>query len=156
SFDFDTSGTGNVKKNGADFGTWSTGTDNKIVATPATGTAVTFDAGWKFVKNELCVFNGATQLLSFHGDRRPRYELNNAVLTVHPDFVSPHSFSLHGEWDLETDMKLSFTPAGSDKSSIDGTLSDVHSRFIYRFASTNHPAQQGTLVFAGRWRRDPA
>ena len=159
-FGFDTSGNGAVTKNGASFGVWTTDDQNKLVARPTDGSdSVSFDVVWVFTEqNELSVKNGNTVLCNFHADRRPRYDLFNAVLKVKPDFTGAHQFALHGEWDLRDDMKLTFTTPDKQVSVFDGQLNDLRSRFNYRVRSkvAGHESHTAQFLFVGRWRKDPA
>ncbi|MEP7305509.1 MAG: hypothetical protein ABJA98_08340 [Acidobacteriota bacterium] len=156
---FDTSGNGAVAKNGAAFGTWTTDTRNTLTAQSADGTrSVAFDVSWVFSdRNELCIKSGATLLCNFHDDRRPRYDVVNAVLKVKPELTAPHQFELRGEWDLLPDMRLTFTTPDRVVSTLDGRVNDLRSRFNYRFASqvAGHESHAAQLVFVGRWRKDP-
>src|SRR5215813_5735732 len=155
-YQFDTSGNASVTKNGAPFGTRTTDAQNKLIAQASDGSnKVAFEVTWAFSdQNELCVKSGNTLLCNFHADRRPRYDVVNAVLKVKPDFLSQHQFDLRGEWDLTSDMKLTFKTPDNVVSTLDGRLNDLRSRFNYRFASKvsgreSHTAQ---FVFVGRWR----
>ena len=160
-FVFDTSGNGAVTRNGVAFGQWSTNERNQLVVRPAqTGApAQAFDVKWQFNdKNELCLSSGTQLLCNFHDDRRPRYDLAHAVLKVKPDVFGEQQFELRGEWDLrEQDMKLEFTMPDGAKSTLDGTLSDLRSRFAYHIASKTAGREDHTaiLVFVGRWGKDP-
>lgn len=158
-YTFDTSGSGAVTKDGAEFGTWTTNVRNQIVAQPArAGAAEAFDVAWQFnERNELCVLSEGRELCNFHDERRPRYDLLNAVLHVKPDFFGPHQFRIHGEWDLTPEMKLAFTTPDNTKSILDGSLSDLRSRFSYWIASKTQGREDQTamLLFIGRWRSDP-
>jgi hypothetical protein len=156
---FDTTGNAAVTRNGAAFGTWTTGPRNTLVAQSTDGIVqIPFDVTWMFSDaNELCVKSGDTLLCNFHDDRRPRYDVVNGVLKVKPDLSGAHQFELRGEWDLLPDMTLTFTTPDQQVSTLDGRLNDLRSRFNYRLASKvpgreSHTAQ---LVFVGRWRKDP-
>jgi len=159
-FDFDLSGTGTVRKNGNDFGTWSTNRTNQIVVNANAGTPPPpLDVTWRFnEKNELTLSSDQQQICNFHDAGRPRYDLLDAVLKVRPSFSGAHQFDIHGEWDLdETHLKLSLTTPDNTKSTIDGSLNDLRSRFVYRFASLTPGREDHTalLLFSGTWSKDP-
>ena len=160
SYEFDTSGTGAVKKNGAAFGTWTTDAANKLVARSTDGAAsVPFTVVWKFNNNnELTLLSGTSTLLNFDDGQRPRYDVVNSVLMVKPEFTGRHQFAVQGEWDLGGDGKLTLTTLDGQKSTLDGLLNDVRSRFVYRISSKTPGREDHTalLLFVGRWRKDPA
>jgi hypothetical protein len=158
-YQFDTAGNAGVRKNGVPFGSWTTDVQNKLIAQSEDGSVkVPFPVTWVFTdKNELCLKSGNDLLCNFHADRRPRYDVVNAVLKVKPDFVAQHQFELRGEWNLTPDMKLTFTTPDNQVSTLDGNLNDLRSRFNYRIASkvSGHESHTAQFLFVGRWRKDP-
>jgi len=158
-FEFDTSGAGAVKKNGAVFGSWNTDDHNKLLAKPADGSApITFDVVWRFTpQNELCLFNGNMLLINFHAERRPSYKLDRTILIVQPAFAKSHQFSVRGTWNLSSDMTLQFQTLDGQRSTISGSLSDPRGRFLYVIRSLDpaHGSHQSSLLFTGRWIKDP-
>jgi hypothetical protein len=154
-YEFNTSG--EVKKNGADFGTWATDKDNQIIATDAAGPGVVFsDIIWKFTDNanQLCLRSKADkEIFNFQraGDVRPFYAVSTrAALQVFPDEDGDFSFDLHGEWSLGEDHNLSFAISGV-KSTIVGFVDDPKSRFTYFFLDKDK--NDFNLVFVGQWNQ---
>jgi len=157
-FRFDTL-TGTVTKNDAGFGTWTTDNQNRLIAQSAEGIKVPFTVVWKFNdKNELCLLDGEEQLVNFHDDSRPGYSVDRAVLNVKTKTGGPAQFQLRGEWDLDDSIRLIFTTPDNVKSTLEGRLNDLKSRFVYRFASrtSGRASHQSLLLFAGAWRTNPA
>ncbi|MBN1567275.1 MAG: hypothetical protein JXA73_05485 [Acidobacteria bacterium] len=156
-FQFDTL-TGAVTKNGAAFGKWTTDNQNRLIAQPKEGKDVLFTMVWKFNdENELCLLNGGNQLVNFHDDARPSYSVDKAVLNVKTRTGVAPQFQLHGEWDLDDSLRLTFTTPDNVKSVLEGRLNDLRSRFVYRFASRTpgRASHQSLLLFVGTWRTNP-
>ena len=158
-FRFDTL-TGTVTRNGAAFGVWTTDDHNRLIARPAQGADVPFTVVWKFNdNNELCLLEvGAAQLVNFHEAARPNYSVDQAVLKVKTRTGGSMQFQLFGEWDLDDQIRLTFTTPDNVKSVLEGRLNDLNSRFVYRVTSKvpGRESHQSTLLFRGVWRTNPA
>lgn len=151
-FDCDT--LGKVKKAGADFGSWSTSKDNKIIIKGKDGSQTPIDVVWKFNNfNELCLLDAANKsLLNFHSTTNvvPFFAANKGVLEVFADENEEFSFQLRGEWDLTDTHDLSIT-INTVKSVIDGFVDDPESRFSYHFFDkVKNPFN---LIFNGEWKQ---
>jgi hypothetical protein len=152
SFDCDT--LGKVKKAGADFGTWSTSKDNKIIIKGKDGSQTPIDVVWKFNDfNELCLLDSANKsLLNFHSTPNvvPFFAANKAVLQVFADENEDFSFELRGEWDMSDKHDLMIT-INNVKSVIDGYVDDPESRFSYHFFDkVKNPFN---IIFIGEWKQ---
>jgi hypothetical protein len=152
SFDCDT--LGKVKKAGADFGTWNTSKDNKIIIKGKDGSQTPIDVVWKFNDfNELCLLDTANKpLLNFHSTQNvvPFFAANKAVLQVFADENEDFSFELRGEWDMTDKHDLSIT-INNVKSVIDGFVDDPESRFSYHFFDkVKNPFN---IIFNGEWKQ---
>jgi hypothetical protein len=149
-FDFDT--LGKVKKDNADFGTWTTDRDNKIVAEDAGGNKVSLDVVWRFNNfNQLCIRDANNRLIfNFHeNDSVPFFSVNKAVLQIFPNQENADfNFELRGEWDLNATHDLSFT-VNDVGSVIDGFVDDPESRFSYHFF--DKAKNPFNIVFSGKW-----
>ncbi|MEP6636022.1 MAG: hypothetical protein ABJB97_04795 [Acidobacteriota bacterium] len=150
---FDCSSLGKVKKGAADFGTWTTSKDNKIVIKGKDGTQTPIDVIWKINSfNELCVLDSANKsLFNFHSDGVvPFFSANKAVLQVFADENEEFSFELRGEWDLTATHDLSIT-INNVTSVIDGYIDDPESRFSYHFFDkVKNPFN---VIFVGAWKQ---
>ncbi|HEY2975439.1 MAG TPA: hypothetical protein VGJ48_23190 [Pyrinomonadaceae bacterium] len=152
-FDFDTNG--EVKRNGAKIGKWTTNNagDNQLVVTEESGTVTNFSPTWKFnSNNQLEIYDGNNLLLNFHGLANvvPFYKAEDAVLMVKPDRGKPFGFNLNGEWGMTPGHDLTIK-LGSVTSTIDGYVEDNRSRFIYKFLPKVGTIEMYTLTFAGSW-----
>src|SRR4051812_9333494 len=152
-FDFDTSG--DVKRNGARIGKWSTSDadDNQIVVTEDSGAVTNLSPNWRFnANNQLEIVDGNNVLLNFHGQPNviPFFKTDNAVLAVKPDRNKNFSFNLNAEWGMTPghDLTVKF---GTVTSVIDGHVEDNRSRFIYKFFPKAGTVELYTLTFAGSW-----
>lgn len=150
-YDFDTAGT--VKKNGADFGKWTTSKDRKcqIVATKD-GTSVPFDVKWRFNdSNQLCIFVDDKLVHNFQKDGQPFFTVTDkAVLAVRPVEGKDFLFELRGEWDMTTTFDVSFNVNG-EISTIDGHIKNNKSLFRYMFSDTKNLYD---ITFVGKWIGD--
>jgi hypothetical protein len=143
---------GTVSLNNAAGGKWKTDANNKIVVTKTDNTTVTFDVTWEFNSdNQLVVSSGGKQFnFSSVPANSPRFETNDAVLTVRPDKNAPFTFELRGEWSLSETHDLSITINGK-KSVIDGFIHDPRSRFMFHFTDKKNLLQGSVLGFVGTW-----
>src|SRR6476620_11100155 len=150
-YEFDPLGT--VKKNGADFGEWSTSKDRKcqIVASKQ-GTSVPFDVKWRFNEsNQLCIFTDDTLVYNFQKDGQPLFTVtDHAVLVVRPVQGKGFTFELRGEWDMTAKFDVSINING-EISTIDGHIKNDNSLFRYLFGDTKHLYD---LTFVGKWIGD--
>ena len=150
---FDCSSLGKVKKGAADFGTWSTSKDNKIIIKGKDGTQTPIDVVWKINDfNELVLSDAANKtLFNFHSDGVvPFFAANKGVLQVFADENEEFSFELRGEWDLTATHDLSIT-INNVTSVIDGYIDDPESRFSYHFFDkVKNPFN---LIFVGAWKQ---
>ena len=151
-FEFDM--TGKVKKNGADFGKWSTNSDNKIVAKDNAG-EVAFDGlAWSFVNNALVLKSSGQKVVDFNeanGESLSFSISDQAVLQVVPlgnDDKKAFRFDLHGEWKLTEKHDLSFT-INNVESILDGFVDDPTSKFNFFFFDGDD--NSFNLVFIGAW-----
>lgn len=149
-FDCDT--LGKVKKGDADFGTWSTSKDNKIIIKGKDGTQTPIDVVWKFNNfNQLCIRDAGDKLLyNFHGDDAvvPFFATSKAVLQVFPNQEEEFSFELRGEWDMSESHDLQIT-INKTVSVIDGYVDDPESRFNYHFF--DKAKNPFNIIFEGEW-----
>jgi len=151
-FDFDIGGS--VQQGGAAFGTWSTDAANKIVITKPDGTTVSLDAGWKFnADNHLVLQSGGADAFDFCAQDGvvPFFKTVDAVLQVFPDQKNAFTFNLNGEWDIDKNHDLTFTPAGGIASTIDGFVQDPRGRFMYHFFDKDDLTRQSIFGFVGQW-----
>lgn len=150
-FDLDISG--GVQQAGANFGTWSTDKSNKIIITKLDSTKLSLDVGWKFnTDNHLVLQSSGTDVFDFcaQGDIVPFFKTVNAVLQVFPDQNNAFTFNLAGEWDLDSNHNLTFTPTGGTASTIDGFVQDPRGRFMYHFFDKDDLTRGSILGFVGQ------
>jgi hypothetical protein len=152
-YEFDVLGT--VKKNGADFGKWSTSKDRncQVVVVKNGATAVAFDVKWRFVENALCLFSGDRLIHNFQktANDRPLFVVTEtAVLRVRPVQGEEFVFELRGEWDMTSTFDVSFNVNG-EISAIDGFIKNDKSLFKYKFSDTRNLYD---LTFTGSWVGD--
>lgn len=154
---FECDSLGKVRKGGADFGTWSTGKDNKIVVKGKDGTQTPIDVAWKFNNfNQLCLRDTADKLIfNFHDDNAvvPFFSTTKAVLQVFPNQDEDFSFELRGEWDMSASHDLQIT-INKVVSVIDGYVDDPESRFSYHFF--DKAKNPFNIVFEGEWAKPVA
>jgi hypothetical protein len=151
---YDCDAFGGVTRGGSPAGKWNTSTDNKIVISRSDGSQIAFEVAWQFdVNNHLCLFSKGAPIFDFHNvpGNRPVCATRNAVLLVKPDREKTFTFQLRGEWNLDSDHKLSFTVNGLT-SIIDGFIDDPRSRFMYHFRNKTDLTQESILGFIGRWQ----
>lgn len=152
-YEFDVLGT--VKKNGADFGKWTTSKDRicQIVATKEGSAPVAFDVKWRFEENALCIFSGDKLVHNFQktAPDRPLFVVTDtAVLSVRPVMGNDFVFELRGEWDMTASFDVSFNVNG-EVSTIDGFIKNDKSLFKYKFSDTRHMYD---ITFTGKWIGD--
>jgi hypothetical protein len=151
-FDFDLQG--NVSRNDAPFGTWSTDKTNRIAALGRDGSTVLFAVTWSFnVKNQLTMASDGQQALTLvaAGGQRPSYETVNAVMRVRPNKAGAFLFELRPEWGIDENHNLT-VKIGDETSTIDGFVADPLGRFLYTFADKCSPLATNVLGFVGGWQ----
>lgn len=154
-FDFDLEG--NVLKNGAAFGKWTTSPDSvcNVIATKAGGGTQAFDVKWRFENNQLCLFSSDKKIFNFQetDDDQPLFSVSEkAVLKVRPIMGQDFAFELRGEWDMSGSFDLMLNVNG-EISVLDGFIKNDQSLFKYFFTDNNHLY---SVTFAGKWRGDTA
>lgn len=152
-YEFDVLGT--VKKNGADFGKWTTSKNRacQIIATKDGSAPVTFDVKWRFEENALCIFLDDKLVHNFQKTSadRPLFTVTEgAVLTVRPVMGEDFVFELRGEWDMTASFDVSLNVNG-EVSTIDGFIKNDKSLFKYKFSDTRHLYD---ITFTGKWIGD--
>jgi hypothetical protein len=154
---FDCDPFGQVTRNGAAAGTWSTSNDNKITIKKTDGTQSAFAVTWQFNSdNHLCLSSEGNQIFDFYDvGNRPLCGTRNAVLLVRPDRNNPFTFELRGEWDLDDQHNLNITINGT-KSAINGFIDDPRGRFMYHFRNLKDITQESILGFVGSWKPNAA
>ncbi len=146
---------GEVKKNGAIIGKWSTSNDdnNHLIVTEDNGTVTSFPVIWKFNKhNQLELIKDDTILVNFHSQTGslPLYRIVDEWLHIKPDRSKSFEFFLNPDWNLNENLNLTVT-FGTVSSTIDGYIEDDRSRFIYKFFPKKGDIEIFQLVFAGLW-----
>jgi hypothetical protein len=149
---------GNVTSGGAPFGTWSVDNNNQINVTDNAGNVTAIPVTWQFnTGNQLELHQAGALAFNFHGDASvvPDMATVLAAIQVAPDQNNTSFFfSINGDWSMDNNFNLLFTPTGGAQSSINGLLQDTDSsQFVYIFISQAPGSSTYEFDFTGMWQQ---